>query len=325
MSARVRSRWMVFPLLVVSASALVYTSWAADHDDTNALKAIPRHDGRITDLHAFTVGDRLVLSVSTNPVIPKSASSYLFPSDLSITFHIDSASRVSYEDPSRNQAYGGTIERPERIQSQQRFTVTFDAEGNPRLGASGIGGPHLAETRVFAGLRDDPFIRGPRRERNVGAVVIEAPLRAFTESQSTLLIWATTSVPSPTGPIGDLGARALRSQFAENLSLNDYSPAEHFTVLGVVPDVVIFDSSRPAAFPNGRALVDDVVDLVGDGRVLGNDAPFPSTNDLPFLSTFPYLADPHPPCGAVGQACCAVGPACEGTNVCTAGICQGGI
>jgi hypothetical protein len=63
---------------------------------------------------------------------------------------------------------------------------------------------------------------------------------------------------------------------------------------GLLPDVMIYDLSKPAAFPNGRALTDDVVDLVGDPRLLANDSPFPSENDLPFLATFPYLAAPHP-------------------------------
>ena len=66
-----------------------------------------------------------------------------------------------------------------------------------------------------------------------------------------------------------------------------------FAVAGQ-PDVMIFDTSRAAEFPNGRALEDDVVDLVGDPRVLANDQPFPDENDLPFLDTFPYLAPPHP-------------------------------
>jgi hypothetical protein len=40
-------------------------------------------------------------------------------------------------------------------------------------------------------------------------------------------------------------------------------------------------------------LTDDVVDLVGDQRILGNDAPFPNENDVPFLNRFPYLAPPQ--------------------------------
>jgi hypothetical protein len=56
---------------------------------------------------------------------------------------------------------------------------------------------------------------------------------------------------------------------------------------------VIYDTALAASFPNGRELTDDVVDLVGDPRVLSNDDPFPSTNDVPFLGAFPYLAPPQ--------------------------------
>ena len=94
-------------------------------------------------------------------------------------------------------------------------------------------------------------------------------------------------------PFQDMAGRALRSQFPENEDMNSMAPRRHERALGVVPDIMIFDVSRPAIFPNGRALVDDVVDLVGDARVLGNDSPFPSTNDVPFLEEFPYLAPPH--------------------------------
>jgi hypothetical protein len=79
----------------------------------------------------------------------------------------------------------------------------------------------------------------------------------------------------------------------EMLDLNKMPPREHRGTMGVAPDVLIFDTTRPAAFPNGRDLVDDVVDLVGDARLLANDSPHPSTNDVPFLLGFPYLAPPH--------------------------------
>ncbi len=51
---------------------------------------------------------------------------------------------------------------------------------------------------------------------------------------------------------------------------------------------MIYDVSRPAVFPNGRELTDDVVDLVGDPRVLIDNYPFPTENDVPFLTSFPY-------------------------------------
>ena len=97
------------------------------------------------------------------------------------------------------------------------------------------------------------------------------------------------------GRFHEFAGRALRSQFPENDAFNMLRPRDHFKKLGQVPDVVVFNTSQPAAFPNGRALEDDVVDLVGDPRVLGNDDPFPEENDVPFVDEFPYLAPPHPP------------------------------
>ena len=79
----------------------------------------------------------------------------------------------------------------------------------------------------------------------------------------------------------------------EYTPLNTEHPRRHLRRLGMVPDVVIYDTSRPAAFPNGRELEDDVVDLVGNPAILANDAPFPSANDVPFLAVFPYLAPPQ--------------------------------
>ena len=296
------------------------TARAADHDDTPALKTASRHEARITDLHVFTrtrpgPGRRshprhsLVLALSTNPMIAPTTASYVFPSDLTLEVLIDHHSRVDFGvDPAATAIFGGTIIDPARIAADVRFTITFDASGTPRLRTAGLDDD--VPIALFAGLRDDPFIRGPRQGRNVASIVIEVPLQAVTRGRhTTLLAWATSSVPGMQGPIGDLGGRALRSQFVENLLLNDHpNPAEHFSVLGLRPDVVIFDTARPAAFPNGRDLTDDVVNLVGDPRILMTDCPLPgdpvscspSTNDRPFLATFPYLALPQ--AAAAGNA-----------------------
>jgi hypothetical protein len=310
-------------------------AFAADHDDTNALKTANRHDARVTDLHVFTVGSTIVFAVSTNPNIPKSASSYIFPSDLKVTISVDGHSGAKHNDAFNEAHYGGNIKKPNKIAADQTMTVTFDGSGAAHLNTTGFPGG-LDGVDLFTGLRDDPFIRGPRTERNVGAIVLQADLRAFTTDQSTLLVWVNSEVPSSLGTIGDLGARALRSQFAANLSLNDYPPNQHQSVLGVYPDVLIFDTTRPATFPNGRALTDDAVDLVcgldeGAGTCLfasdcapsfGNPyACQPTTNDHPFLETFPYLAEPNPPCGALGQICCTVMAQCA-TVTCLDGTCQ---
>ncbi|GAA0934602.1 DUF4331 family protein [Nonomuraea longicatena] len=61
----------------------------------------------------------------------------------------------------------------------------------------------------------------------------------------------------------------------------------------VLPDVLHFDRSKPAAYPNGRRLDDDVTDarlqMISNGRIQG-DGIGPHTDLLP---VFPYLGPPH--------------------------------
>ncbi|MFF0747722.1 hypothetical protein [Streptomyces sp. NPDC004267] len=62
----------------------------------------------------------------------------------------------------------------------------------------------------------------------------------------------------------------------------------------VLPDVLRFDRRRPAAYPNGRSLTDDVtsarLSMLTDGKV-PTDHIGPHTDLLP---GFPYLGTPHP-------------------------------
>jgi hypothetical protein len=62
----------------------------------------------------------------------------------------------------------------------------------------------------------------------------------------------------------------------------------------VLPDILRFDRSKPAAYPNGRTLTDDVFDarlaFVTPGQVPG-DQTGPHTD---LLADFPYLGHPHP-------------------------------
>jgi hypothetical protein len=209
--------------------------------------------------------------------------------------HFDTTSQVTFSDPADLGTYGGTISRPDRIRDRARLIVKADGNGVPQLSTAGLN-PHTMATdlRFFAGLRDDPFIRGPRIGRNVAAFVIELPLSAVVRGKRPFLAWATASIEGRSEPFQDLAGRSLRSMFAANDFMNTEEPADHFRLHGVVPDVMIFDPARPISFPNGRELVDDVVDLVGDPGTLANDSPFPSANDVPFLAGFPYLAPPQP-------------------------------
>lgn len=280
---------------VLAASALLSPALllASDHADTQILVANGRHDARISDLFAFRNGDNLVLIVCMNPAIGPKVIYYEFPTDVLLRLAIDVDSQVDFTNPVDLQKYGGTIVQPDNIQEDILIDITFDAANQPQIVASGMPAGAVDRMNVFRGLRDDPFIRGPLIGKNIAAIVLEMPLADVLGPQDTLLIWTTSAVTGMPGDFQEMGGRALRSQLAENLNMNTLHPSEHMSHMGVAPDVMIYDTSRPASFPNGRLLTDDVVDLVGDPRLLNTDAPHPSANDKPFLATFPYLAGPH--------------------------------
>lgn len=139
--------------------------------------------------------------------------------------------------------------------------------------------------------------------RNIAAIVLEVPLSSIVRQQSTLLIWATTKVEEYEGPQQENAGRALLSMFPEQTALNVLHPKHHTQKTGFAPEVIIYDTAQLAQFPNGMALADDVVDLActspaKECRVFNqaNEGPEGSSeNDVPFLATFPYLAEPHPP------------------------------
>ena len=269
---------------------------ASDHSDIPTGPAGARPDANLTDLHAFVAGSNLVLSLSTNQAIPASVSSYVWPTDVTFELNIDVDAAVAASDPFGD---GGTILDPDRIREDLSFRIRFRPDGSIQLHRI-VHGAVQGDPQVvsfFAGLRDDPFIRGPRIGRNVAAIVLEVPLYTVLSGQSTLLLWATSKVNEFEGPFQDLAGRSLRSMFPEQNVLDSLHPKQHFKKTGLRPDVMIFDTALPAAYPNGRALGDDVADLAcalsGECRVLASDTPFPSANDVPFLSSFPYLAPPQ--------------------------------
>lgn len=277
----------------LGSAALAAGVYAADHGDTPELISMGRHDGRITDLHAWKQGSDLVIAVCTNPNIPTGAS-YSFPEDLTVRMHIDKNSAVDFSDAAMNSKYGGRVVDPGRINASTTLEFSFANGGQLDMATEGMSGSAESRVQLFAGLRDDPFINGVRNGRNTACIVAQMPLADVAGSSSTLLVWATSKVPDLHGPISEHGGRALRSQFPENLALNTLRPRAQATELDAVPDVMILNLNAPSGYPNGRLLTDDVIDQVGDPRLTGNPAAqAPTENDKPFSATFPYLADPH--------------------------------
>lgn len=74
-----------------------------------------------------------------------------------------------------------------------------------------------------------------------------------------------------------------------------YSVEDAEKVLRIVlPDILRYDRSKPAVYPNGRTLTDDVtsarLSMVSNGKITSDHIP-PHTD---LLATFPYLGHPHP-------------------------------
>jgi len=74
--------------------------------------------------------------------------------------------------------------------------------------------------------------------------------------------------------------------------------AANIGILGsvAIPDTLKLDPSQPPGFPNGRRLEDDVIDTilfyVYNQTTVSDQV---NANDVPFETTFPYLALPHQP------------------------------
>jgi hypothetical protein len=187
--------------------------------------------------------------------------------------------------------------------------------------------------RFFAGWRSDPFffdVEGALNDlkftgndfftdKDVCSIVLEVPNSQLGEKAVSL--WCRT-LDGSSGKLvqADRGARPQQTpflsgernaaylaaepsddarfiaHFAHSLEhTGGYSPEEAKRAAEtLLPDVLRYDSKRPASFPNnGRALIDDVVavfmPILTNGKVKGDKTK--AHNDL--LNVFPYVGSPH--------------------------------
>jgi hypothetical protein len=184
-----------------------------------------------------------------------------------------------------------------------------------------------------AGVFDDPFIFPRFFRRSVVGIVTSIPLKALRGKDGRallpsarprpLLLWATTHKG---GEQIDHVGRSLRTQLPRFGYLNDKHPSQHVGAIRSVhgnpsllegleatfiapllahrhyddmPDVMIYDITKPAAFPNGRWLEDDVAKGLADaGETIllelayaeSREFPRATKNDKPFRLGFPFLA-----------------------------------
>jgi hypothetical protein len=152
-------------------------------------------------------------------------------------------------------------------------------------------------------------------------MVLEVP-NAALGTAAPIRLWARTMAPAHgnVAQVDQAGRPAINAVFnraeADRATFNETPPADQHArfgdkfvaafrsmgyseveagdlALGLLPDVLEYDSSDPGGYPNGRRLTDDIADLrvavVTMGRVT-TDGVGPHTD---LLDEFPYLGAPH--------------------------------
>lgn len=162
-------------------------------------------------------------------------------------------------------------------------------------------------------------------DRNVLGIVLEVP-NATLGAAAPVGVWARTVAPihGRATQVDQMGRPLINAIFnradADQSEFNRTPPEQQVAVFlgrfaascrsfgysesdaielatGVLPDVLLFDPSNSAGYPNGRRLTDDIADLrvseVTMGRVT-SDLVGPHAD---LLHEFPYLGAPHPVSG----------------------------
>jgi hypothetical protein len=186
--------------------------------------------------------------------------------------------------------------------------------------------------RFYAGLRSEPFFADPIgfqnnlqwtghdfwEGKNVLAIVLEVPNSALG-SHPRIGVWARTMTPTPVGlaPVNQVG-RPGNNVLRQGADTNSIPPAQQrdrffpeyvatFKTFGYgkreatslalewLPDILSYDYTSAAGYPNGRQLRDDVVDNLLAIMTRGNMQDDLLGPHRDYLTEFPYLGPPHNP------------------------------
>ncbi|WP_035481740.1 DUF4331 family protein, partial [Gallaecimonas xiamenensis] len=311
---------MIRTLLLLALLALGQAR-ASDHADPLFNK---KPDAGLTGLFLFPDGDRLVVVLTTYPGL--TSKSPLNLAKYRYQLHFDTHSQVNFDDQAQLVRYGGSVALPQDIKADMTITLALNSDLSVKE-ANYQGFNDEQDIKLWTGLRDDPFIFPKFFGTNVVAMVLSLPLAAFPAGQQDWLVWATSYRNSK--QIDHVG-RSLRTMNPRLNLLNTLPPSQHLAALeqrfynpnvfqnflmkevqplfairhyDLFPDVMIYSRRRPAGYPNGRRLSDDVAAIScqwGDCLLWelsfadGKDWPRQTVNDKAFLPQFPYLAEPWP-------------------------------
>ena len=167
----------------------------------------------------------------------------------------------------------------------------FDFDGIKNLfdirGKRNFTEPHLSGKSPWTGVDSNT-------EANVFSMVVELPTSELAPKPE-VHIWGRRSVRQDGKPVND--RRRWLDQFVHLMGhTGNYSREEAITEIDkerTLPDVLSFDPSQPAKYPNGRVFTDDVIDYRLAFLTKGE---CPSSGLKPhtdILREFPYLGAPH--------------------------------
>jgi hypothetical protein len=319
-----------FTVLMLAASLLAFTPSvlrASDHADPMNLTD---PTANITGLFIFPKGDQLILIFNvrralTNPK-PYKLSEYKY------VVNFDFETPLSFNNVEDRTRYGGTVINPKDLHSTATITVLLNDDATLKeITPSGLKG---GISKVFTGVRDDPFIFPRFFKKNVISMVMSIPKAAFPEE---FVLWGTTYKGDKQF---DHVGRSIRSQLPRFEALNKLQPKDHVAELerlqtkwtnisnrlkgfkewwtaqiaalietnflirsyDLKPDVMFYSGRFPPGFPNGRLLTDDVsaqVCQTGDCILqelsyIEGSWPRAVVNDKPFLDDWPYVAEQFP-------------------------------
>jgi hypothetical protein len=257
-------------------------------------------------------------------------ASYELKIDTNGDFEADLAFYIAFSDPAARPqtatvyrltgtAAGGAGAGGEVILQQAPVSFTREA-------AIASDGPH----RFFAGLRSEPFFADPDgfidnmqwtgrdgwAGNNIFGIVLEVPNSALGP-QPQLGIWGRTlaRVGGTLTPVNQMG-RPGNNVFRQGADTNTTPPAQQrerylrqyvamFETFGYgeaeaqalalewLPDVLPYDYTSAAGYPNGRQLADDIVDNVVEIMTRGVMPDDRVQAHTEYLTEFPYLGAPQ--------------------------------
>ena len=180
-----RTRLIIMALAVVTGAAIGSRSQAADHRDGPGTLTDPAAD--ITDVYAWMSSDKSKVNLVMD-VYPNAPAGSKFSDQVLYVFHLNSAA-----------TFGGTATETKIIcgfDAAQTITCWVGTAGEIVTGnasaTTGISSAS-AKTKVFAGLRDDPFFFNLTGfKATVAAVIAAAPTLQFDGAGCPTLDTATS-------------------------------------------------------------------------------------------------------------------------------------